>query len=212
MSNTIIQGDCLEVMKGFKDNEFDLVITDPPYGIGIAKAGKVGGGSVRGKTKKFKPSSWDEFTPSQAYFDEIRRVSTNQIIFGGNYFANKLSNSRCWLVWFKRDGLPTRTFADAELAWTSFDSNTRVFSLRWDGFIRDSKNDRFNHPTQKPTELLKWCIAQFKLEGQTILDPFMGTGSTLIAAQEMGCDCTGIEINQEYIDIASNRTKQGVLL
>ena len=139
ITNTVICGDCLEVMKSMPDNCVDLVLTDPPYGIGIAKSGTVGGGSVRGATQKFESCDWDNAIPHQNYFAEMFRVAKNLIIWGGNYFLDYLPATRCMLTWYKRDGLPDRTFADSELAWTSFDRNAKVYNSRWDGFIRDSK-------------------------------------------------------------------------
>lgn len=208
----IITGDCLEVMKTFKDNQFDIIITDPPYGIGVANNGSVGGGSKRGKAREFTKSSWDNELVSKEYFNEMLRVSKNQVIFGGNYYLDFLHSTRCMVVWFKRDGLPTRTFADCELAWTSFDKNAVVYSSRWDGFIRDSKEDRVAHPTQKPLDIFKSIIADFTDINHTILDPFMGSGTTLRAAKDLGRECTGIEINPEYVKIAEDRLKQEVLL
>src|SRR5689334_9462202 len=109
-----ICADSLEYMKSLPDKSIDLIVTDPPYGIKIAKSGKVGGGSVRGKTQIFKDVEWDNATPSADYFQEMLRVPKNQIIWGGNYFLDHLPSTRCMLVWYKRDGLPIRTFADCE--------------------------------------------------------------------------------------------------
>jgi len=208
MIDTVICGDCLEVMRGMDDNSVDLVLTDPPYGINVARNGSVGGGSFRGKTQKFKPSNWDSAIPSTECFKEMLRVAKQCIIWGGNYFASSLPDSRCWLVWYKRDGLPDRTFADCELAWTSFDKNAKVYNIRWDGFIRDSKEKKVAHPTQKPEQLFKRCLTDFTQEGDIILDPFFGSGTTGVAAVRMGRHFIGIDISPEYCKIAEKRIQE----
>lgn len=211
-TDKIILGDCLKVMKTFKDNEFDLAITDPPYGIKIGgKKGKVGGGSVRGRTKSYGIQDWDNSIPTKGYFDEIFRISKNQIIWGGNYYLDYLPATRCMLVWYKRDGLPIRTFADCEVAWTSFNKNSMVFNCRWDGFIRDSREPK-SHPTQKALEVMKWCVSEFSNEGDTIVDPFLGSGTSIVAAKELNRRYIGIEINPEYVKIAEQRLRQELLL
>lgn len=195
--NKIHLGDCLEFMRELPDKCVDLVLTDPPYGIGIAKSGGVGGGSKRGAVKNCKPSNWDSFIPNKKYFDEIMRVSHNQIIWGGNYFIEHLKNTRCFLTWYKRDGLPERTFADSELAWTSFNKNSRVYNLRWDGFIRETNDTREMHPTQKPTELFKKCLTDF-IEQGIVLDCFSGSGTTALACHDLGLDFICIEKDPDY--------------
>ena len=196
--NKIHHADCLEFMKGLPDKCVDLVLTDPPYGIGIGKAGGVGGGSKRGAVKSCKVSDWDSAIPSAEYFTEMQRVSKNQIIWGGNYFIEHLQNTRCFLTWYKRDGLPDRTFADSELAWTSFDKNSRVYNIRWDGFIRDTRDTKELHPTQKPTELFKKCLNDFTEAGQTILDCFSGSGTTALACHDLDLDFICIEKDADY--------------
>lgn len=208
----IILGDCLEEMKKFPDNHFDLVLTDPPYGIGVASKGTVGGGSKRGRARQFDKQAWDNKKITKEYFDEMFRVSKNQIIFGGNYYLDFLPPTRCMIIWYKRQGLPKRTFADCEIAWTSFDKNAVVYSSRWDGFIRDGNEDREEHPTQKPERLMKQIIADFTVPTNTILDPFAGSGSTVRAAKDLGRSCTAIEINPKYIEIINKRERQEVLL
>ena len=109
------------------------------------------------------------------------------------------------LVWYKRDGLPIRTFADAEIAWTSFDKNTQVFNCRWDGFIRDSKEEKYNHPTQKALEVFEWCVKEFSNEDDIILDPYIGTGTTAVAALKNNRQFIGYELEKEYYNIALRR-------
>lgn len=201
--NRIILGNCLDTLVRLPDKSIDVVLTDPPYGVGIAKAGKLGSAT-------FTPKNWDAAIPPKVYFDEMRRVSRAQIIWGGNYFANMLPASRCWLVWWKNDGLPIHTFADCEMAWTSFDRNAQVFNSRWRGFIRDSKEARVGHPTQKALEVMKWCIASFSEPGDTILDPFLGSGTTAVAAKILGRHYIGIEQDEEYVAKARERLRSAV--
>lgn len=198
--HTIIHGDCLDVLRGMEDKSIDLLLTDPPYGINIARQGYIG-------TKKgaYTKKTWDSAIPTREYFDEMRRVSKHQIIWGGNYFTAHLPASRCWLVWYKKDGLPRNSFADCELAWTSFDRNALVYNCRWAGFIKDSHDGPKLHPTMKALEVMKWCVREFSREGQTILDPFCGSATTLLAAEQLGRDSIGIEIDAEYVAIGRAR-------
>ena len=198
----IMEGDCLEVMKQFPDKCFDLVLTDPPYGIGEA-AGKNESRGCLAKSKDYGYSDWDDKIPDAAYFDEIFRVSKNQIIFGGNYFI--LPPSSCWLVWDKLNG--KTDFADCELVWTSFDTAVRKFSFRWQGMLQEDmkhKEKRY-HPTQKPVKLFMQIIEKYSQPGETILDPFLGSGTTAIAAYNTGRHCVGIEKIPAYVDIARER-------
>jgi site-specific DNA-methyltransferase (adenine-specific) len=199
--NKIIHDDCLNYLRSLPDKAFPLILTDPPYGLGIAKRGVIGTG------KRFTPKSWD-VTPERAYFDEMRRVSEHQIIWGGNYFTRFLPASRCWLVWYKKDGLPRNSFADCELAWTSFNKNALVFNSRWAGFVKDSREPRVAHPTQKALEVMKWCVVEFSSPGDTILDPFLGSGTTAVAAKLLCRNFVGVEIDREYVAIAKDRIKR----
>jgi site-specific DNA-methyltransferase (adenine-specific) len=195
----IMNADCLDVLKNMADKSVGIVITDPPYGLNIAKAGKIG------KGRSFTIKDWDSEIPDQRYFNEIYRVSKRQIIWGGNYFAHCLPATQCWLVWWKQDGLPRGTFADCELAWTSFKKPAQVFNSRWHGFIRDSREPRCAHPTQKALEVMKWCVREFTDPDDTVLDPFLGSGTTCIAARELGRQFIGIEKDKEYCAIAEER-------
>ena len=116
--NHIIHGDCIEHLRQMPDKSVSLLLTDPPYGLNIASAGSIGGGG-----RSFTPKTWDKCPPAREYFDEMLRVSKHQVIWGGNMFSHLLPQARCWLVWYKKDGLPRNDFADCELAWTSFDRN-----------------------------------------------------------------------------------------
>lgn len=204
--NEIYYADCIDIMSLLPDKSIDLVLTDPPYGLNIAKSGSLSIKGASNKKLEYKKEKWD-ILPSKKYFDEILRISKDQIIWGGNYFTDYLPPSQCWLVWFKKDGLPARTFADCELAWTSFKRPAQVFNCRWHGFIRDSKEKKYKHPTQKALELFKWCL-KFVPEGSIIFDPFLGTGTTAIACLEMNYKYIGTEINEDYFNISLKRINQ----
>ncbi len=207
--NKVICGDCLEVMRGMPDKCVDLVLTDPPYGVNIVgDNGTVGGTSKevsrwRGQiNSKYKKIANDDkpINPS-----ELLRISKNQIIFGGNYIADKLPPSRCWIVWYKRIKNQHNNFADCELAWTSLKSPSRVLQHMWMGMLRDSELQEHYHPTQKPIVLMKWIISQYSKEGDTIIDPYLGSGSTALACIELKRKYIGIEISPEYCKIAEKR-------
>jgi site-specific DNA-methyltransferase (adenine-specific) len=203
--NKVIQGDCLEVMKGIPDKSVDMILTDPPYGIGISKKNTLSIKGVSDKTREFTEMKWDSFIPTKEYFDEIIRISKNQIIWGGNYFAHLLPPTSCYLVWWKKDGLPRGTFADCELAWTSFKQPAQVYNSRWHGFIRDSKEDRYSHPTQKAQDVMQWCIENFSKEDNIILDPFAGSGTTGVACKNTNRNYILIEKEPEYVEIINKR-------
>lgn len=197
----IINEDCLKAMKEMSDNQFDLAIVDPPYGIG---ASEMTMGS--GKNKKYKKGKkWDNETPTQKYFNEIQRVSKNQIIWGGNYFADKLKPTRCYIFWDK--GINGDCdFADGELAWCSFDKVLRKAPIRYKGFL-GADNIRI-HPTQKPVKLYEWLLMNYAKKGDTILDTHLGSGSIALACHNLGYDFTGYEIDKEYFEAAIKRIKQ----
>ncbi len=188
--------DCLEVMRGFKDNQFDLLLADPPYGIGMSKAA--------GKSKKTKDKQWDDSAPSQEAFNEMMRISKNQIIFGANHFIDKIPHpSPCWIVWDKRCGVvPPRTFADCELAWTSFNKPARIARFLWDGFLvdGDAKMLKRIHPTQKPVEIYEWILEHYTDPGASVFDPYGGSFSSAIAAHHKGRKMTICELDKEYYD------------
>ncbi len=197
----IYNQDCMEAMKEMSDNQFDLAIVDPPYGIG---ASEMTMGS--GKNKKYKKGKkWDNETPTQKYFNEIQRVSKNQIIWGGNYFADKLKPTRCYIFWDK--GINGDCdFADGELAWCSFDKVLRKAPIRYKGFL-GADNIRI-HPTQKPVKLYEWLLMNYAKEGDTILDTHLGSGSIAIACHNLGFELTSYEIDKEYFEAAKKRIEQ----
>ena len=195
--------DCMDAMAEMKDNEFDLAIVDPPYGIGMdismaANNGKFG-------YKKRKASNWDQNTPNIEYFNQLKRVSLNQIIWGGNYF--NLGPSRCYLIW---DKVQRINQADAEMAWSSFNTSTRIFQYargNESGFapMLKEKNWVNIHPTQKPIALYKWLLKNYAKEGDRILDTHLGSGSSRMAAHDMGFDFVGYEIDKDYFDAQEKR-------
>tara|TARA_R110002020_G_C15990863_1_gene749345 strand:+ start:38 stop:679 length:642 start_codon:yes stop_codon:yes gene_type:complete len=196
----ITNEDNMELMSRYEDNHFDLAIVDPPYGIG---ADNMTMGS--GKNKKFKKGkTWDNKTPKKEYFEELFRVSKNQIIWGGNYFTDKLKTSRCWLFWDK--GIyGDCDFADGELAWTSFDKVLRIAKIRYKGFLGADKIRI--HPTQKPRQLYNWLLDNYAKPGDKILDTHLGSGSIAIACHERGFELTACELDKEYFDSAIKRIK-----
>ena len=191
----ITNEDNMELMARYEDNYFDLAIVDPPYGIGEdgGKARTRGSKRTNG-TKK----GWDNNRPEKPYFDELRRVSKNQIVWGGNYFADLLPASRCWLYWQKNMG---GDFADGELAWTSFDKVLKQYTKRSETF------DRI-HPTQKPVKLYEWLLMKYAKEGDKILDTHLGSGSIAIACHNLGFDLTACELDKDYYEAAMKRLKQ----
>lgn len=201
--------DCLEFMKGIPDNYFDLIITDPPYGINICSNGNVGGGCLA-KVKDYGIQEWDKTIPSKEIFQEMFRVSKNQIIFGGNYMTEHLRPSSCWIVWDKDN---SGNFADCELAWTSFNTAVRKFKHRWNGMLQEKMNWKETrvHPTQKPVPLGRWLLEKYAKEGDIIFDPFAGSGSFLLACKHKGFSFVGCELDEKYVSIANERLEQGNL-
>lgn len=197
--------DCMDGMKEFPDKYFDLAIVDPPYG-GVTKGGYMSNtSSVLAKNKDYCLSLWDMDKPDEKYFTELRRVSKNQIIWGGNYFASLLSDSQGWIVWDKENG--ENHFADAELAWTSFDKATRIFRFRWQGMLQgDMKHKEMRiHPTQKPIALYEWILNRYVQGNDIILDTHVGSASSLIACRKNGHKYVGFEIDKVYYEAAKSR-------
>lgn len=214
MIKDIILGNCMDYMTGCEDNAFDLAIVDPPYFNGPNKSGYYGKGYSRLGVQRaiYKDSSvWK--VPDKNYFNELKRVSRNQIIWGANHFSGVFnSSSPCWIVWDKDNG--SSSFADVELAYTSFSTAARIFKYLWNGMHQGSmggdtrKNVKRIHPTQKPVELYKWLLAKYAKPGDKILDTHLGSGSSAIAAHYFDCEFTGIEINKEYYKSSLERIKQ----
>ncbi len=201
---TIYLGDCRDILPTLE--KVDLVLTDPPYGKDIAKTGKVGGGKLA-NVKQYIASDWDKNRPDGETLDLIRARSLNQIIFGGNYMADLLPPSSCWLVWDKDN---SANFADCELMWTSFDKAVKKYLWRWNGMLQEPQNKEYRyHPTQKPIGLLKAILVDHPAD--TTLDAYMGSGSTLVACKSLNRKCIGIEIEEKYCEIAAKRCSQSVM-
>jgi len=208
-------GDCLELMKDIPDNSVDLVLTDPPYGIGESQRNREGNAryAFGGKSKGYTPGKkgnyygeydWDKERIGHEYFKEMFRISKHQIIFGGNYYADYLYPSASWIVWDKDN---TGDFADCEMAWTSHKKAVRKFKWRWNGMLQEdmkNKEERL-HPTQKPTPLFKWILENYSKPGDIVLDPFLGSGTTLLACRKTDRIGLGFEINPDYEPIIRKR-------
>ena len=190
---TITNEDNMLLMSRYPDNYFELAIVDPPYGI---NAGKMTMGSGNHKFKKGK--EWDSEIPSKEYFDELFRVSKNQVIWGGNYFPLPLNNN--WLIWDKLN--PNLSFSEAELAWCSIKKNIRIFKHY---SAMEDIDGKKQHPTQKPVKLYKWILDKYAKEGDKILDTHLGSGSIAIACHDYGFNLTACELDKEYFDKAMER-------
>jgi site-specific DNA-methyltransferase (adenine-specific)/modification methylase len=199
---TLYLGDCREILPSLP--KVDAVVTDPPDGIGensqrVASRGKLA------RPVDYGDFDWDREPMDAVQLELIRIKSDWQIIFGGNYFP--LPPTACWLVWDKLNG--DNDFADCELAWTNLQKAVRRIQWRWNGMIRAEAGSR-EHPTQKPREVMKWCIEHLPTDVRTILDPFMGSGTTGVAAVKLGRKFIGIEIEPKYFDIACRRISEAL--
>lgn len=194
----IYNEDCLPALRAMQDKQFDLAIVDPPYGIGVNKM-TLG----NGKKKIYRgEADWDSEIPPKEYWNELMRVSKNQIVWGGNYFTEYLKPTGAWLFWDKGTG--DNDFADGELAWTSYKGTLRKITKSWVGANAKDESNRI-HPTQKPVYLYKWILNRFAKEGFKILDTHLGSASIAIACYDIGFDLTGYEIDKEYYEKACKR-------
>lgn len=195
MAESIVTNeDCMKLMVRYPDQYFDLAIVDPPYGINI----NPNMGLKKGKKKRHAKISWDNEVPNQEYFNELFRVSKNQIIWGGNYFH--LPPTKHFIFWDKLnpDGM---SFSDGEMAWTSFDRAIRKYTRR------NSSGGKI-HPTEKPIALYDWLFVNYANSGNKILDTHLGSGSIRISADKWGFDFTGCELNKDYFEAQEKRFKQ----
>ena len=191
--------DCLLYMATCKDKQFDLAIVDPPYGINAA-SGASTNGTMRQKiaSGEIRGGAWDNEIPNKKYFDELFRVSGNQIIWGGNYFIDYLHNSKGFFIWDKGESIYDRDFAECEMAWVSLNKCARIFKYF------PNQTDRI-HPTQKPIPVYKRLLKNYAKPEYKIFDSHLGSGSSAIAAYDFGCDFVGCEIDKEYYNAAVKR-------
>lgn len=195
--NQILNMDCIDFLKNCPDNYFDLCCCDPPYGIGEAKKNNASRGKLA-IAKDYGKKDWDDKIPTKEVFEQIKRVSKNQIIFGGNYFVEYLSNSSCWLVWDKNNF--GNDFADCELAWTNFKSAVRKYKWTWNGMLQEDMKhkDIRIHPTQKPLKLFEMILRDYSNENDLILDCFSGSGTTAVACHNLKRRFICIEKDKDY--------------
>jgi len=205
---TIYHGDCRQIVPLL--GRFDLLLTDPPYGINVdatmAKQGGTQYGKAAAAKRRYEATGWDESAPEKWVLEMMRASATWQILWGGNYY-DELPASRCWLVWDKEIN---GEFADCELAWTNLDKPVKKIRHMWNGMIRKGGEAR-EHPTQKPLDVMQWCLSLVP-DAATVLDPFAGSGTTGRACKDMGRRCVLIEREERYCEIAARRMAQEVLL
>ena len=183
----------MELMARYEDNYFDLAIVDPPYGIDINSSGTH-------FKEKYDIKDWDKSTPTLEYFRELIRVSKNQIVWGGNYFLDKLGNCKCFVVWDKKIS-EDMSFAMCEMAWTSFKNGAKIYKTTAMQLNRI-------HPTQKPITLYEWLLMNYAKKGNKILDTHLGSGSIAIACYNLGFDLTACELDRDYYEAAMKRLEQ----
>jgi DNA modification methylase len=196
----------LEILPHFPEKSVDLVLTDPPYGIGESNEKNLRRTGGLAQATDYGAYNWDAKTVNQGLIDISISTGKSACIWGGNYYQMKPSAS--WLIWDKENG--TNDFADCEMAWTNYGSAVRLKRHMWNGMLRKGNEKRY-HPTQKPLDVILWAM-QLSPKHDTILDPFLGSGTTAVAAKQLGRKCIGIELEQKYLDIAVERLRQEVLL
>jgi site-specific DNA-methyltransferase (adenine-specific) len=198
------------LMARYPDNYFDLAIVDPPYGINIQKMNYTQNtkGGIAKRNDYSSVGNWDSETPTKEYFNELFRVSKNQIIWGGNYFELPLTKS--WIIWDKKtEEKYSNDFADCEMAWNSFDKPAKIVRYLWSGMLQPNMKNKQQriHPTEKPYQLYKWLLDKYAKQGDKILDTHLGSGSIAIACHDYGFDLTACELDKEYFDKAMQRIK-----
>ena len=202
--------DCMEGMKEFPDKYFDLAIVDPPYGIGENPKRALSRARSNPRWKNATPvvyvgGDWDNKRPDAQYFNELFRVSKNQIIWGANYFVEHLFPSMGWIAWYKKGQTPNCDFSDCEFAFTSFKRASKFFDFPWVGFGAVNAKEKRIHNTQKPVALYKWLLDKYSQPTDIILDTHVGSASSLIACRETGHKYVGFEIDPDYYAMAKKR-------
>jgi len=203
-SSEVYLEDCVKALKRYADNHFDLAIVDPPYGIGRSGQTETFTKNPKHKRKHFADKGWDTETPALEYWNELFRVSKNQIVWGANYFTEYLPASMGWIFWDKGQDL---SMSDGELAYTSFNRALRRVKINRGQLMVEGGTI---HPTQKPIKLYDWIIQNYAKPGQIILDTHVGSASSLIACESMGFDYVGFEIDPDYYAAAKNRMSKGI--
>jgi site-specific DNA-methyltransferase (adenine-specific) len=210
MSSVVYNEDCMAVMKRYPDNHFDLAIVDPPYGLNISALsnyGESGGTDKRWNTNKkdfYKPKEWDKNIPTAEYFEQLKRVSKNQIVWGWNYYVSYFNDCPSYIVWNKE---ASGNYSDCEMAWCSIKGTNKIFKWLWNGFRKQQPEERI-HPTQKPVALYEWILANYAKPNDLILDTHLGSGSSRIAAYKGGFNFVGCELDKEYFEAQEKRFKQ----
>ncbi len=195
--------DCMDYMKQFPDKHFEFAIVDPPYGLGIDGQKLISNcANSKHNRKSHDFKGWDNATPTQEYFNELFRVSQNQIIWGGNYFTEYLRPTKAWIFWYK--GQNDLTMSDGEMAWTSLSKVTRQVTINRAQLIKQNTI----HPTEKPIKLYKWLLHNYAKQGDKILDTHLGSQSSRIAAHQMGFDFFGTELDPDYFEQGNKRFEQ----
>jgi DNA modification methylase len=200
---TLYLGDCRDILPTL--GRVDACVTDPPYGIGadsaMHKAGGTKHGAAMAAKRQYAKTDWDSAPVDAVTLGALRFMTDWQVVFGGNYFD--LPPARCWLVWDKENG--SNEFADCELAWTNLDKPVRSVRWMWNGMLRKGQEERFEHPTQKPLGVMEWCLNHLPASVESIIDPFMGSGTTGVACAKLDKRFIGIEREESYFDLACRR-------
>lgn len=191
--------DCMEGMKAFPDKYFDLAIVDVPYGIGCFWNKQV-------HTKHYGKKDWNEIPPGKSYFKELFRISENQIIWGGNYFCHHLPITNSWIIWDKLNDVEKMNTSECELAWTSFKIPMRKIRIEWSGGRKGKETGNKNiHPCQRPIDLHRWTLKKYAKPDMKIIDTHVGSGSSIIAFLDFGCEWIGFEIDEDYHKASTER-------
>lgn len=199
---TITNEDNMKMMSRYPDNYFDLAIVDPPYGIGEYWL-------KQKHTSHYGKKNWNERPPDRSYFDELFRVSKNQIIWGGNYFCHHLPITNSWIIWEKGNDVEKMNTSECEIAWTSFKVPMRKVFVQWSGARKGNETGiKCIHPCQRPVMLHEWTLMKYANEGDKILDTHLGSGSTAVACEKLGFELTACELDEKYFNDSVKRVKE----